>query len=176
MRFGNGIIAKSGGMTKEYLQMLSTIDPSSTCAVLLGDIHNRQEYTFKDKPPHIRICYSGSLVSQNIGEGHKNHGWIEWTLNGSTIEIINHDVPNMYAPLTIHIRDGEDITEKPIPTNPCQVRVRYSGTLTDDQRVTLIDQVKRKYAIDLHDIKSIDRTVSLDGSTRDDASISESLK
>ena len=53
--------------------------------VLLGDIHKRQVFNYKNKT----ICgYSGSLIQQNFGENILDHGYLIWDLeNKKTIEV-----------------------------------------------------------------------------------------
>lgn len=54
--------------------------------VLLGDIHKRQVFTYKNKT----ICgYAGSLIQQNFGEDIINHGYLIWKLFDKDIEKVN---------------------------------------------------------------------------------------
>ncbi len=54
--------------------------------VLLGDIHKRQVFNYKQKT----ICgYSGSLIQQNFGEDIIEHGYLLWNLQTKKIKEIN---------------------------------------------------------------------------------------
>lgn len=54
--------------------------------VLLGDIHKRQVFTYKNKT----ICgYAGSLIQQNFGEDIINHGYLIWDLYNKDVKKIN---------------------------------------------------------------------------------------
>ena len=54
--------------------------------VLLGDIHKRQVFSYKNKT----ICgYAGSLIQQNFGEDIINHGYLIWDLYNRDIKKIN---------------------------------------------------------------------------------------
>ena len=54
--------------------------------VLLGDIHKRQVFNYKQKT----ICgYSGSLIQQNFGENIIEHGYLLWNLQTKKIKEIN---------------------------------------------------------------------------------------
>jgi len=53
--------------------------------MLLGDIHKRQLFIYKNT-----ICgYSGSLIQQNFGEDIIDHGYLLWHLQNKTVEEIN---------------------------------------------------------------------------------------
>jgi DNA repair exonuclease SbcCD ATPase subunit/DNA repair exonuclease SbcCD nuclease subunit len=54
--------------------------------VLLGDIHKRQVFIYKNKT----ICgYAGSLIQQNFGEDIINHGYLIWDLYNKDIKKVN---------------------------------------------------------------------------------------
>ena len=54
--------------------------------VLLGDIHKRQVFSYKNKT----ICgYAGSLIQQNFGEDIINHGYLIWDLYNKDIKKVN---------------------------------------------------------------------------------------
>jgi DNA repair exonuclease SbcCD ATPase subunit/DNA repair exonuclease SbcCD nuclease subunit len=54
--------------------------------VLLGDIHKRQVFSYKNKT----ICgYAGSLIQQNFGEDIVNHGYLIWDLYNKDIKKVN---------------------------------------------------------------------------------------
>ena len=69
--------------------------------VLLGDIHKRQVFTYKNKT----ICgYAGSLIQQNFGEDIINHGYLLWDLYNKDIKKINVYNNNGF----INIKEGDD--------------------------------------------------------------------
>jgi DNA repair exonuclease SbcCD ATPase subunit/DNA repair exonuclease SbcCD nuclease subunit len=54
--------------------------------VLLGDIHKRQVFSYKNKT----ICgYAGSLIQQNFGEDIVNHGYLIWDLYNKDVKKVN---------------------------------------------------------------------------------------
>jgi len=72
--------------------------------VLLGDIHKRQVFTYKNKT----ICgYSGSLIQQNFGEDIIEHGYLLWNLNEKKIKEIN--VYNNIGLINIKQNENEEI-------------------------------------------------------------------
>jgi len=81
--------------------------------VLLGDIHKRQEFTYKGAP----IVYPSSLVQQNFGETVSKHGYLLWDVESRTYE--EHDVPSRYGFYQFKLTSLDEIdngTEK--LTNP----------------------------------------------------------
>jgi len=72
--------------------------------VLLGDIHKRQVFNYKQKT----ICgYSGSLIQQNFGEDIIEHGYLLWNLQTKKIKEIN--VKNDIGYINIKENDKGDI-------------------------------------------------------------------
>ena len=72
--------------------------------VLLGDIHKRQVFNYKQKT----ICgYSGSLIQQNFGEDIIEHGYLLWNLQTKKIKEIN--VKNDIGYINIKENDKEEI-------------------------------------------------------------------
>lgn len=72
--------------------------------VLLGDIHKRQVFNYKQKT----ICgYSGSLIQQNFGENIIEHGYLLWNLQTKIIKEIN--VKNNIGYINIKENDKGDI-------------------------------------------------------------------
>jgi exonuclease SbcC len=72
--------------------------------VLLGDIHKRQIFNYKQKT----ICgYSGSLIQQNFGEDIIDHGYLLWNLQTKKIKEIN--VKNNIGYINIKENDKGDI-------------------------------------------------------------------
>lgn len=87
--FANGIRAEDGGrLPRSYLAELGRVAAArgQPCAVMLGDIHLRQEVPLPGADPApdrrgCRVWYPGSLVCQNFGESHFGHGWLLWELS-----------------------------------------------------------------------------------------------
>jgi len=72
--------------------------------VLLGDIHKRQVFTYKNKT----ICgYSGSLIQQNFGEDIIEHGYLLWNLNEKKVKELN--VYNNIGLINIKQNENEEI-------------------------------------------------------------------
>jgi len=72
--------------------------------VLLGDIHKRQVFTYKNKT----ICgYAGSLIQQNFGEDIINHGYLLWDIYNKDVNKIN--VYNKNGFINIKEDDNNDI-------------------------------------------------------------------
>lgn len=59
--------------------------------VLLGDIHKRQEFTYKGIP----IVYPSSLIQQNFGETVSKHGYLLWDVESRTYT--EHDIASRYG-------------------------------------------------------------------------------
>jgi DNA repair exonuclease SbcCD ATPase subunit/DNA repair exonuclease SbcCD nuclease subunit len=69
--------------------------------VLLGDIHKRQVFTYKNKT----ICgYAGSLIQQNFGEDIISHGYLLWDIYNKDIKKINVYNNNGF----INIKEGDN--------------------------------------------------------------------
>ena len=72
--------------------------------VLLGDIHKRQVFYYKNKT----ICgYAGSLIQQNFGEDIINHGYLIWDLYNKDIKKVN--VYNNKGFINIKENENKDI-------------------------------------------------------------------
>jgi len=72
--------------------------------VLLGDIHKRQVFSYKNKT----ICgYAGSLIQQNFGEDIINHGYLIWDLYNKDIKKVN--VYNKRGFINIKENENKDI-------------------------------------------------------------------
>jgi exonuclease SbcC len=77
---------------------------SSFDYVLLGDIHKRQVFSYKNKT----ICgYAGSLIQQNFGEDIINHGYLIWDLYNKDIKKVN--VYNKRGFINIKENENKDI-------------------------------------------------------------------
>jgi DNA repair exonuclease SbcCD ATPase subunit/DNA repair exonuclease SbcCD nuclease subunit len=72
--------------------------------VILGDIHKRQIFTYKNK---THCGYSGSLIQQNFGEDIIKHGYLIWDLFNKQVQKIN--VYNEIGYINIKENDNQDI-------------------------------------------------------------------
>jgi len=72
--------------------------------VLLGDIHKRQIFTYKNKTIY---GYSGSLIQQNFGEDIIKHGYLLWNLNDKKIK--EFDIYNKIGYINIKEDNNEEI-------------------------------------------------------------------
>ena len=115
---------------------------------LLGDIHKRQHLN-KDET----ICYCGSLVQQNHGEG-LSHGYLLWDVPKRKSEYI--EIPNDYGYYTLDIDNGilPDADDMP---KKARLRVRVSNTSATELKKALA-VVHDKYGIEE---MSVTRTDSL---------------
>ena len=136
-KYPNGIEAAETPLSKNNLSDLVRIaGPDRVCAILLGDIHLRQEIDFELKSPIARAWYPGSMLCLSFGEHHNGHGYLIWdspTLNDKTLVVTPVDIYNPVAPLTIKINaNGEDITQLPIPETPKSYRIKYDVNMGSD--------------------------------------------
>ena len=72
-------------------------------AVLMGDIHHRQNFTYKG----INITYPGSLIQQDFGERVSGHGYLIWDVEN--LEYTEHDIKSNYGYYVFKINSIEDI-------------------------------------------------------------------
>jgi len=75
-------------------------------AVLMGDIHHRQNFIYKG----INIAYCGSLIQQDFGERVDNHGYLIWDVNDLTYT--EHNIKNNYGYYVFKINSLDDIEEE----------------------------------------------------------------
>jgi DNA repair exonuclease SbcCD nuclease subunit len=75
-------------------------------AVLMGDIHHRQNFIYKG----INIAYCGSLIQQDFGERVDNHGYLIWDVNDLTYT--EHNIKNDYGYYVFKINSLDDIEEE----------------------------------------------------------------
>jgi len=158
-KYPNGIEAADTPLSKNNLSDLVRIaGPDRVCAILLGDIHLRQEIDFELKSPIARAWYPGSMLCLSFGEHHNGHGYLIWdsitTAHGPILsDNINNlvitpvDIYNPVAPLTIKINVvGEDITQLPIPENPKSYRIKYDVNIRSDIILSdIIDRYTNKF-------------------------------
>jgi DNA repair exonuclease SbcCD nuclease subunit len=134
-KFPNGIEAAETPLSKNNLSDLVRIaGPDRICAILLGDIHLRQEIDFELKSPIARAWYPGSMLCLSFGEHHNGHGYLIWdNTSGNELTVTPVDIYNPVAPLTIKINAaGEDITQLPIPETPKSYRIKYDVNISTD--------------------------------------------
>lgn len=72
-------------------------------AVMMGDIHKRQEFRYKGAP----IVYPSSLVQQNFGESVNKHGFLFWDVETLTYE--EHDIETNYGFYQFKIKSLDDL-------------------------------------------------------------------
>lgn len=72
-------------------------------AVLMGDIHHRQNFKYKG----INIAYCGSLIQQDFGERVDNHGYLVWNVDDLTYT--EHNIKSDYGYYVFRINSLEDI-------------------------------------------------------------------
>jgi DNA repair exonuclease SbcCD nuclease subunit len=72
-------------------------------AVLMGDIHHRQNFKYKD----INITYCGSLIQQDFGERISNHGFLVWDVE--TLTYTEHNIETDYGYYVFKIDSLDDI-------------------------------------------------------------------
>jgi DNA repair exonuclease SbcCD nuclease subunit len=143
-RFPNGQDAVSERFAKRHLAEVAAAATGDTpCAILLGDIHARQEVPFAGSGDRAAAWYPGSLVAQTFGEGHVGHGWLLWELHAGfpcgedvhippTVRVAPRDIFNDRAALTVVLADGVDITPEPRPKRPRSIRLRHDDATSPD--------------------------------------------
>jgi DNA repair exonuclease SbcCD ATPase subunit len=125
-------IALYHGMLKEVehsKESISENDFSDFDYTLLGDIHERRFFTEKKN-----IAYPGSLIQQNFGESHENHGLIKWDLIKKIGEEV--DIKNNYGYITI----TDNFNLENLPEN---LRLRFYTTKNVDELKNKIKQMKK---------------------------------
>lgn len=81
-------------------------------AVMMGDIHKRQEFTLDG----AKIVYPGSLIQQDFGESVGKHGFLFWDVETLTYDEI--DLPTSYGFYQFEVNSVDDLDEdKEIFTN-----------------------------------------------------------
>ncbi len=71
--------------------------------VLLGDIHMRQSFDYKNTP----IAYPSSLIQQNYGESVNNHGFLLWDVDSRTFE--EHNIKTRFGFYQFKISSLDDL-------------------------------------------------------------------
>jgi DNA repair exonuclease SbcCD ATPase subunit/DNA repair exonuclease SbcCD nuclease subunit len=123
-----------------------------------GHIHNRQFFA-----PNAAYC--GSLIQQNIGEKVTGHGFLLWdTENIANVQGI--DILSDRGFIRVRIdKDGNDVTEHPIPSNPEYWEVVYAANTVDSERVQMYS---KKFDSQPRAVRT-DETLSFDESTTEPA-------
>lgn len=144
-RYPNGQAAETDRMTAAYAATLAATTGQRPLAVLLGDVHLRQEVQIP--AANARCAYPGSLVCQNFGEPHNGHGWLEWEFKkGDTrFELRAVEVPNPSAMYTANVVGGQDATEEPRPEEPAKWRVVADAATTPEQLEVIIRALKARH-------------------------------
>lgn len=143
-RYPNGQAAESERFTPTYLEKLAAAAAGRPLAVMLGDVHLRQE--IKLEAPNARCAYPGSLVCQNFGEPHIGHGWLEWDLTpAAPVGLRAVEVPNPRAMYTVRVEAGQDATPEPRPETPGMWRVRADAATSSAQLAALVDELTKRH-------------------------------
>jgi DNA repair exonuclease SbcCD nuclease subunit len=81
-------------------------------AVMMGDIHHRQNFLYKG----INIAYCGSLIQQDFGERVSNHGYLLWDIQH--LDYTEHNIDGDYGYYVFKINSLEAVdTQKEYLTN-----------------------------------------------------------
>ena len=81
-------------------------------AVLMGDIHNRQNFIHKG----INIAYCGSFMQQDFGERVSEHGYLIWDVEH--LDYTEHDIDSDYGYYVFKINSLDELElEKEYLTN-----------------------------------------------------------
>ena len=132
----NGALLPNGTILENY--KLNVNDFARFTAVMGGHIHKRQMIA-----PNAAYC--GSLVQQNIGEGHTGHGYLLWTITNAHISTSGVDIYNPQGYLRVEIdAQGNDTTAQPLPVNPHYWEVMYDFEARPEV-VALRDSIVKGY-------------------------------
>lgn len=71
--------------------------------VMLGDIHKRQSFKYKD----TLIAYPSSLIQQNFGENVSKHGFLVWDVDSRTFE--EYDIETNFGFYQFKVNSLDDI-------------------------------------------------------------------
>ena len=81
-------------------------------AVLMGDIHHRQNFVYKGS----NITYCGSFIQQDFGERVSDHGYLIWDVEH--LDYTEHNIETDYGYYVFKINSLEDIdTQREYLTN-----------------------------------------------------------
>ena len=75
-------------------------------AVLMGDIHHRQNFIYKG----INITYCGSFIQQDYGERVSGHGYLIWDVDD--LDYTEHNIDTNYGYYVFKINSLMDIDEE----------------------------------------------------------------
>ena len=96
----NGAITSVGFEFEDH----SELEQFDGCdAVLMGDIHHRQNFVRKGS----NITYCGSLIQQDFGERVSGHGYLVWDVEH--LDYTEHDIKTDYGYYVFKINSLEDI-------------------------------------------------------------------
>ena len=185
-KYPNGIEAAETPLSKNNLSDLVRIaGPERICAILLGDIHLRQEIDFELRSSIARAWYPGSMLCLSFGEHHNGHGYLIWDstsqhadpsdMISQQLTVTPVDIYNPVAPLTIKINAlGEDITQQPIPETPKSYRIKYDINISDKIVLSdIVDRYTEKFGFKPRTVdtygyaKQVDDIVPRDGTSED---------
>jgi DNA repair exonuclease SbcCD nuclease subunit len=96
----NGAITSIGFEFEDH----SELEQFDGCdAVLMGDIHHRQNFVRKG----TNITYCGSLIQQDFGERVSGHGYLVWDVEH--LDYTEHDIKTDYGYYVFKINSLDDI-------------------------------------------------------------------
>jgi len=72
-------------------------------AVMMGDIHHRQNFIYKG----INIAYCGSFIQQDFGERINGHGYLLWDIEH--LDYTDHNIDTTYGYYVFKLDSLEDI-------------------------------------------------------------------
>lgn len=126
---------------------------------LLGDIH---KYQYLDNQKNV--CYAGSLIQQNHGEGLK-HGFVVWDLPEKKSTFV--DVPNEIGYYTIFVESGKITNDKKdfskLPPK-LRLRIKHKNT-SQSQLMDVISTLKRKYRLLEYVLEKLDSGSDVQGAS-----------
>jgi DNA repair exonuclease SbcCD nuclease subunit len=80
------------------------LDQFNGCdAVLMGDIHHRQNFVRKG----VNITYCGSFIQQDFGERVSGHGYLIWDVEN--MDYTEHNIQTDYGYYVFKINSLDDI-------------------------------------------------------------------
>lgn len=150
-KFPNGMLAsETMPIQKATLANLVKSVKPNPCAIMLGDIHLRQEIMFDGCGDMARAWYPGSLICLSFGEHHNNHGYLVWDIPeypyNSKINVYGKDIINPKAVLTVRVdKDGIDITDLPIPSDPRAYRILHDYRIESNKLTEITNTYIKKY-------------------------------
>lgn len=109
-------------------------------AAMGGHIHRRQMFS-------KNAGYCGSLIQQNIGELHVDHGYLLWEIVGNVIQKVSEvNIYNESGFIRIMVEDGVDVTLRPLPKTPRYWEFISGGTIENAAaNATILQQYEEMF-------------------------------